>query len=125
MIGFDFVLNFSLKLGMLVVMRSRTPRNYSGTENPVKKVADLLPEVMGDLGIRCSNPKEELFQLWAELMGEKMKNLTEPLSFVDGVLTVKVKSSTLYSLLVTHERPRLLGKLQEKFSVRNLVFRVG
>lgn len=106
-------------------MKSRTPRNYSGTENPAKKIVDLLPDVLSDLGKKRKNPREEIFQFWQELLGEKMAPLTEPVSFLDGVLTVKVKSSTLYSLLVAHERPRLLSRLQEKFAIRNLVFRVG
>lgn len=106
-------------------MKPRTPRNYQGTENPAKNVAELLPEVMSDLGKKIKDPREEIFQFWRELIGEKMAPLTEPVSFFDGVLTVKVKSSTLYSLLVAHERPRLLSRLQEKFSIRNLVFRVG
>ena len=106
-------------------MRSRTPKNYSGVENPVKKMADLLPEVLADLGRKAADPRDEIFRFWKNLIGEKMATLTEPISFAEGVLTVKVKSSTLYSLLVTHERPRLLGRLQEKFSIRNLIFRVG
>ena len=106
-------------------MRSRTPRNYSGTVNPVKRMTDLLPEVLNDLGKKAKDPREEIYKFWRELMGEKMAPLAEPISFVEGVLTVKVKSSTLYSLLVAHERPRLLGRLQEKFSIRNLIFRVG
>ncbi len=106
-------------------MKSRTPRNYSGTENPVKKMTDLLPDVMSDLGRNVKDPREEIYQFWKDLIGEKMAPLTEPVSFVDGVLTVKVKSSTLYSLLVAHERPRLLSRLQEKFSIRNLNFRMG
>lgn len=88
-------------------------------------MADLLPEVMADIGKKVKDPRLEIYRLWNELIGEKMASMTEPVSFVDGVLTVKVKSSTLYSLLVTHERPRLLARLQEKFSIRNLVFRVG
>lgn len=106
-------------------MKSRTPRNYFGTQNPVKQIAELLPEIIADLGRKAKDPREEIYQFWRDLMGEKMSPLTEPISLADGVLTVKVKSSTLYSLLVTHERPRLLGRLQEKFSIRNLVFRVG
>lgn len=106
-------------------MTSRTPKNYSGTQNPVKKMADLLPGVLSDLGKKAKDPREEIFRFWRELIGESMALMTDPVSFVDGVLTVKVKSSTLYSLLVTHERPRLLARLQEKFSIRNIVFRVG
>lgn len=107
------------------IMNRRTPRNYAGIENPSKKIADLLPDILSELSKKSGDPREEIFQFWRSLIGEKMAPLTDPISFVDGVLTVKVKSSTLYSLLVTHERPRLLERLQEKFSIRNLIFRVG
>jgi hypothetical protein len=109
----------------LFYMRSRTPRNYAGVENPAKKMADLLPEVLSELAKKIKDPREEIYTFWRELIGEKWASLAEPISFIDGILTVKVKSSTLYSLLVTHERPRLLARLQEKFSIRNLIFRVG
>ncbi len=106
-------------------MRYRTPRNYQGVQNPTVKASDLLPEMMDELVRKRGDPKEEIFRFWFVLIGEKMGPLTEPVSFSDGVLTVKVKSSTLYSLLVAHERSRLLSRLQEKFSIRNLIFRVG
>ena len=106
-------------------MKSRTPRNYSGVQNPAKKMVDLLPDVLDNLRLKIKDPREEVFQLWKILMGEKMASLTEPISFVDGLLTVKVKSSTLYSLLVTVEKPRLLERLREKFSIRDIIFRVG
>lgn len=88
-------------------------------------MTDLLPEIMAEIGKNAKDPKAEIYQFWFELIGEKMGPFTEPVSFFDGVLTVKVKSSTLYSLLAVHEKMRLLNKLQEKFSIRNLVFRVG
>jgi hypothetical protein len=88
-------------------------------------MAEMLPEMLEKLAKKAGDPKEEIFRFWFTLIGEKMAPMTEPVSFADGVLTVKVKSSTLYSLLVSHERTRLLRQLQEKFSIRNLVFRVG
>lgn len=106
-------------------MRRRTPRNYSGTQNPAKKVSDLLPEIASDIARKASLPDEAIFQFWNELMGEKMASMTEPVSFVEETLTVKVKSSTLYSLLAVHEKAKLLASLQKKFSIRNIVFRVG
>ncbi len=106
-------------------MGKRTPRNYSGTENPLKKASDLLPGMLSKLRCKASDSKEDLFRFWFDLIGERYAHLTEPASFFDGILTVKVKSSTLYSLLVAHEKLRLLQRLQEKFSVRDLVFRVG
>ena len=106
-------------------MAFRTPRNYSGVKNPAKQIAELLPDVLSDLRHKLKDPKEEVFAFWREIIGEKMAPMTEPVSFADGVLTVKVKSSTLYSLLKAHEKPRLLGRLKEKFSIRDLNFRVG
>ena len=106
-------------------MKYRTPRNYSGTQNPAKKISEILPEVVSDLGRKAKIPNDAIFEVWNELIGEKMAPLTKPISFVDEVFTVKVKSSTLYSLLVTHEKPRLLGRHQKKFSIRNIIFRVG
>ncbi len=88
-------------------------------------MADLLPELLAEIGKRAGDPREEVFRFWFELIGEKMAPLTQPISVHEGVLTVKVKSSTLYSLLCQHEKPRLLKAMQEKFSIRNIVFRVG
>lgn len=106
-------------------MRRRTPRNYSGTNNPAKKVSDLLPDIAGQIAKRAQLPDEAIFQFWNELMGEKMASMTKPVSFFEKTLTVKVKSSTLYSLLAVHEKARLLASLRKKFSIRNIVFRVG
>ncbi len=109
----------------MAAMKSRTPRNYEGIENPGKKIQDLLPGILNEIGKKAGDPREEIFREWFVLIGEKMAPLTEPISLSDGVLTVKVKSSTLYSLLCQHEKPRLLKRMQEKFSIRNLVFRIG
>lgn len=85
----------------------------------------MLSEILVDISKKNRDPRVEIFQFWQNLMGEKMSPFTEPVSYIDGVLTVKVKSSTLYSLLAGPEKGRLLKSLQEKFSIRNLVFRVG
>lgn len=106
-------------------MAKRTPRNFDGTNNPGKKISDLLPEILAEISRKVKDPREEIFLFWYELIGEKMAPFTQPTSWVDGVLTVKVKSSTLYSLLCQHEKPRLLKRLKEKFPIQNLVFRIG
>lgn len=103
----------------------RTPRNYQGIQNPAKKISDLLPDILAEIGKKRGDPMDEITVLWNHLLGEKMAPLAKPVSFAEGVLTVKVKSSTLYSLLCQHEKPRLLKKMQEKFSIRNILFRIG
>lgn len=106
-------------------MANRTPRNYNGTQNTGRQIADLLPGLLAEIGKWAADPREEIFREWFVLIGEKMGPLTQPISFSDGVLTIKVKSATLYSLLCQHERPRLLKALQTKFPVRHLQFRIG
>lgn len=103
----------------------RTPKNYDGTAKCEKSLADLLPQILKEIRTQTVQPAEEIFLFWKELMGDKMGSLTEPVSFVDEVLVVKVKSQTLYALLCQHERPRLLRQLQKKFSVRGLTFKIG
>lgn len=120
---FCFYLDYSPDRS-LIFMAKRTPRNYFGVQNPAKQLGDLLPEILSEIGHRCSDEKGAIFQFWMTLLGEKMAPLTEPLSWADGVLTVKVKSATLYSLLCQHEKARLLEKLRARFPIRNLVFRI-
>jgi hypothetical protein len=104
----------------------RTPKFYDGTGKTAKTLGELLPEVFKTV----KNPSgdfrdEEVFRYWNTLGGESMAPMTEPISLVGGVLTVKVKSSTLYSLLRGVERARLENELREKFQIRGLVFRPG
>lgn len=103
----------------------RTPRNFNGTSRTEKTLVSLLPEILKSLRTLSETPTEEIFRCWFSLIGPKMAPFTEPVSYVDGVLTVKVKSSTLYSLLSRHEKPRLLKELGRQFSVRNLIVRIG
>ncbi|MBI3508172.1 MAG: DUF721 domain-containing protein [Chlamydiia bacterium] len=105
-------------------MAKRVPRNYNGTHNPAKQIRDLLPEFLSALGRKTGDVRQEVFAYWQELLGETLAPMTEPISLIEGVLTVKVKSSTLYSVLCQHERPRLLKQLQERYSVQKIVFRV-
>ena len=106
-------------------MGQRTPRNFDGTKNPGKKIQDLLPEILSSIERSKGDDAPAVYRFWSTLLGEQMAPLTEPVSFKEGVLTVKVKSATLYSLLCQHEKARLLKRLQEKFSVRNILFRIG
>lgn len=106
-------------------MVKRTPRNYDGIYVPAKKLADLTSQFMCEFSLKKKDSREEISKEWFLILGDKMGPMTEVASFFDGVLTVKVKSSTLYSLLCQHERPRLLRLLQKKFSIREITLRVG
>jgi len=65
---------------------------------------------------------------WPSIIGERLAPMTKTVSFVDGVLTIKVRNSSLLSLLAQHEKPRLLKELRKKFpsaAIRNIRFHIG
>ena len=103
----------------------RTKRNFDGTASPGKKIEDLLPQILTALSPRGDEESKQVFAFWFQILGDKMGPLTQPVSWKNGVLTIKVKSATLYSLLSLHEKSRLLKQLKEKFPIRDLQFRVG
>lgn len=106
----------------------RTPRNYDGTDRTAKEISKLLPEIIQKMGASFQERPDLVLAAWPELIGEKLSPMTQVVSFVEGVLTVKVKNSSLYSLLSQHEKPKLLKALQAKFPsvmIRNIIFRIG
>ena len=104
----------------------RTPKNYDGITPPAKTIQELLPGVLGH--IRAPTKTCNILEAWPGVIGPKMASMTKAISFERGILTVAVRSSTLYSLLCQHEKPRLLCLLQEQFpetQVRDIAFRIG
>lgn len=98
----------------------------SGLTN--RQLRDLLPKVLEDIGALHRDRPDLVVAAWPEVIGEKLGPMTRATSFEQGILYVKVRYSTLYSLLVQHERERLLRSLREKFpsiKIRNIHFAVG
>jgi hypothetical protein len=106
----------------------RTPRGYDDIEPTGKSLANLLPEWLTKASNRFQDRPDLVLLLWTEVIGEKLAPMTQAVSFVDGVLTVKVKNSSLYSLLVQHEKIKLQSQLQKKvpsIRIKNILFRLG
>jgi hypothetical protein len=106
-------------------MIERTKRHFNGTAPTGKKISEILPLVLNEIEKKTGGDREKIFQFWRSLLGEKMALLTQPISLKNGILTIKIKSATLYSLLCQHEKARLLKEMQAKFEIIDLVFRVG
>ncbi len=107
---------------------SRTPRNYDGVEPTGHRVTDVLPKVLKRIGSVYQERPDLIFAAWPEIIGAQLAPMTQPVTFEEGILTVKVKNSTLYSLLKTKERPRILNSLRQKFprtEIKNILFRIG
>jgi hypothetical protein len=66
--------------------------------------------------------------MWPDVIGPKLASMTQAHSFVDGVLLVKVKNSTLHSLLSQNDKPRILNLLRKRFpnvEIKTIYFRIG
>lgn len=100
----------------------------SSTASTTKNIRHILPGVLKKIGKRYEERPDLILAAWPLLVGERIASMTKASSFVDGILTIKVKNSSLLSLLTQHERPRLLRELRAQFSsakIRNIRFRIG
>lgn len=106
----------------------RTPKNYDGTGTTSHHVSDLLPRALTKISSVYQVRPDLVLEAWPSIIGPTLSGMTQAVSFVDGVLTVKVKNSTLHSLLSRNERFKVLAAIQQKFpkaGVEHIVFKIG
>ncbi len=99
-------------------MRKSTPR----------LISEILPGMLEAIEKKKDRKPLAILAYWKEAIGAELFPMTKAVSFKEGVLIVKVKSSTLYSLLCQYEKKKLLKKMQKKFSqevVREIIFKLG
>lgn len=107
-----------------------SPRRVRGrlhTASTSRQIRDLLPSFLNDLGKLYHSRPDLVLAAWPLAIGSKLAPMTEALSFIDGILTVKVKNSTLYSLLSGQDKPRILKNLKEQLSgveIKTIHFRL-
>ncbi|CUI16431.1 hypothetical protein PNK_0806 [Candidatus Protochlamydia naegleriophila] len=107
---------------------SRTPRYYDGTGVTTHRINDLLPDVLSKIGEVYQQRSDLILTMWPSIIGPKLAAMTQAVSFSEGVLVVKVKNSTLYSLLSQNDKPRILSQLRQKFphvEIKTISFRIG
>lgn len=93
-----------------------------------KYLAELLPKYLKEMKTLHQMRPDLILAFWPKLIGEKLAPMTRAFSFESGILTVKVKNSTLYSLLVQNEKSKLLKSLKNQFPsvpIRDIYFRIG
>lgn len=94
----------------------------------LQSISSLLPEVLEKMEARAKQNPQQVLSAWPGIVGKTIANKTRAQRFVSGILYVYVVHSTLHSLLVEHEKPRLLELLRAQFpsvEIRDLVFRIG
>lgn len=107
---------------------ARTPRNYDGIECTNRQVSAIAPTLLRDVHQHVKNNSALVLASWPTVIGPQLASMTQAVAFTEGVLVVKVKNSTLYSLLTRHDKPKLLKKMKEQFpkiNLKDIVFRVG
>lgn len=108
--------------------RWRTPRHYDGNKPTSRPVSHILPQVLGKIGSAYKERPDLILAAWPEIIGERLAPMARAVSFSDGILTVRVKNSTLHSLLSQKDKPRILRSMREKFpqsTIKNVVFKLG
>jgi hypothetical protein len=106
----------------------RTPKNYDGTGITTRRVGEVLPAVLAKLGGAFKDRPDLILASWPEIIGPKLASMTHAESFKDGILIVKVKNSTLHSLLNQYEKSKVLASLRQKFpkvNIINVIFRIS
>lgn len=107
----------------------RTPLGYDGPKVTSRKLPDLLPYVMQKLSSLYKTQPMVVLSYWPEVVGENIAPFTTAHSFENGFLNVKVKNSSLLSLLNNPvDKQRLVDALRAKVPgivLKNINFRIG
>lgn len=94
----------------------RTPKDYDGPLLTTHHAGDVAAAVMVSIAAAAGANPVMVLAAWPALIGHRLAAMTEAVSFVNGVLLVRVKNSTLYSLLSQREKPRLLAELRKQLT---------
>lgn len=111
-----------------MMSKYRKTKNYDGPGCTSTLVSDLLTKALSSIGHSYQARPDLVLAAWPDIIGQKLSGMTEAVSFQDGILNVKVKNSTLYSLLNQNDKPRLLNILRKRFPkipIKTIVFRMG
>jgi hypothetical protein len=108
--------------------RNRRPYGYDGSGKTSWLAAELAGSLMQEITQVIGERPDLILAAWPEIIGSQLATMTEAISFLNGVLTVKVKNSTLLSLLNQREKSRVISLLRERFpkvTFANIIFRMG
>jgi hypothetical protein len=106
----------------------RLARCYDGSATTTRHLRHLLTRYLEDIGRKFDDRPDLVMAAWPEVVGSQLSQMTHAVSFIEGILTVKVNNSTLYSLLSQNDKPRLIKNLRDKFPgtlIKTISFRLG
>lgn len=106
----------------------RTPRFYDGTEVTSRQLKEVIPFVLKKVKGAYGHRSEEILAAWPDVIGKRLAGMTSAESFYDGILRVRVKNSTLLSLLKQYEKSRIISQMRRQFpgvEIKTILFRIG
>jgi len=103
--------------------RGESPAPKS-SEDPVRRVGDVLPKVFHMLGITDEVARQEALVRWTEIVGDPIAEVTSATSVSRGVLFVRVVSSGWMTELnlMRHDILRRLNAGQGRGRIDKIVF---
>ena len=90
-------------------------------------VGEILPRVLKESGFK-RRPGSSIAAMWEQAVGEELARETRPDSLRRGVLTVEVRSSSLYAELSGFRMQEILGRVlavEKSGRISSLRFRPG
>jgi hypothetical protein len=100
-----------------------------GSQLTSKKLSDVAPCVMQSISIHYAEKPQLVLDTWPQIVGREFAPLTKATQFKEGILEVRVKNSSLMSLL---QNPADKKRIIEAFRARipgivlkNIIFRIG
>lgn len=110
----------------MCILRGMADRVFTAPTS--KYLCQLLPKIMKKIGHLQELRPDLVLAAWPSFVGERIASMTAPVSFINGILTIKVRNSSLLSLLAQHEKLRLLRVFREKFphvKIQDIRFYIG
>jgi predicted nucleic acid-binding Zn ribbon protein len=107
-------------------MRSRVVDEWRGIGEPpsatknLKAMDQLIPEIIGALGLKERYETEEMEQVWRELVGDFNASLSRPVRIDRRVLYVQIAQPTALYHMERTLKPELLKKIQAKFGAERI-----
>jgi hypothetical protein len=105
------------------------PLSQEGSATTSRHIKDVAERYLAHLEQKLQTKPREVLEFWPKVIGPAFAGMTRAEKFEEGVLYVRVKNSTLLSLLHTlSERKRLVEALRlaaPGVEIKDISFRIG
>lgn len=85
-----------------------------------KEAKNLLSAVLKKIDNRQRVSIDLIRKVWVEILGEKYASMTEVVVFDDGVLTIKINSAPLFSILKAEQKSQLEHEMRKRMPTLKL-----